>query len=50
MTDQPVSAAASLLREQLARARAQIEQREAEHDGPGHSWDEPEANEPEAGA
>jgi hypothetical protein len=50
MTGRPVSAAQVLLREHVARAHAQIEQVEAGHDGPGFFWDEPEPDEPEAGA
>jgi hypothetical protein len=50
MTGRPLSAAQALLREQLARAHAQIEQLEAGQEAPGWSWDEPEPDEPEAGA
>jgi hypothetical protein len=49
MTIRPMSAAAALLREHVARAHAQIKQLEAEHSGPVLSWDEPEPDEPEAG-
>jgi hypothetical protein len=49
MTDRPMSAAAALLREHVARAHAQIEQLEAEHQGPGWPGAEPEPEEPEAG-
>jgi hypothetical protein len=49
MTIRPMSAAAALLREHVARAHAQIEQLEAEHEWAGWPGDEPEPDEPEAG-